>query len=43
MKEHPHQFVKYEYVNIRQKNYPWGENTLFWNPAVNGEGAGHHH
>ncbi|KAK4495111.1 hypothetical protein PRZ48_013438 [Zasmidium cellare] len=29
--------VEYPYMNIRTKNFPWGDGdkTLFWNPKVN--------
>ncbi|RUS21319.1 cytochrome c oxidase, subunit VIa [Endogone sp. FLAS-F59071] len=41
MHEHPRHWVQYEYINMRTKPYPWGENTIFWNPAVNGKPAEH--
>lgn len=25
----------YEYLNIKNKKYPWGQQTLFYNPKVN--------
>ncbi|ORY99077.1 cytochrome c oxidase, subunit VIa [Syncephalastrum racemosum] len=35
VKEHPHEFVNYEYMNWRVKDYFWGKNSLFFNPKVN--------
>jgi hypothetical protein len=25
---------RYEYLNVRRKPYPWGNNSLFYNPKV---------
>ncbi|KAI8099841.1 cytochrome c oxidase, subunit VIa [Halteromyces radiatus] len=34
-KEHPHKFVKYEYINFRVRPFFWGNNSLLFNPKVN--------
>ncbi|KAI8066340.1 cytochrome c oxidase, subunit VIa [Gongronella butleri] len=33
--EHPPQFVNYEYINWRAKQFFWGNEALFYNPKVN--------
>ncbi|TYJ55868.1 hypothetical protein B9479_003391 [Cryptococcus floricola] len=37
---HPEDFSErpvYDYLNIRNKNFPWGRQSAFFNPAVNVE------
>ncbi|OZJ03800.1 hypothetical protein BZG36_03025 [Bifiguratus adelaidae] len=34
--EHHEEPVKYDYLNIRNKPYPWGDKTPFWNDKING-------
>ncbi|OBZ83471.1 Cytochrome c oxidase subunit 6A, mitochondrial [Choanephora cucurbitarum] len=35
MQEHPREWVGYDYLNFRAKNFFWGPNSLFFNPKVN--------
>ncbi|KAI8369382.1 cytochrome c oxidase, subunit VIa [Radiomyces spectabilis] len=32
---HPKEWVKYEYINWRARDFFWGKEALFFNPAVN--------
>jgi len=38
----PQERPQYEYLNIRNKSFPWGDGdkTLFWNDQVNYHGKG---
>ncbi|KAI8880671.1 mitochondrial cytochrome c oxidase subunit VIa [Backusella circina FSU 941] len=33
--EHPREWVKYDYMNFRGRDFFWGKNSLFFNPKVN--------
>ncbi|KAI8067958.1 cytochrome c oxidase, subunit VIa [Gongronella butleri] len=35
LKHHPPQYVNYEYMAWRARPFFWGNNSLFFNPAVN--------
>ncbi|KAG8764991.1 Cytochrome c oxidase subunit 6A, mitochondrial [Serendipita sp. 397] len=32
--EHPHEYIEYPYLNRRPRQFPWGPNSLFFNPHV---------
>ncbi|CAG7847380.1 SubName: Full=Uncharacterized protein {ECO:0000313/EMBL:CCA77914.1} [Serendipita indica DSM 11827] len=32
--EHPHEYIDYPYLNRRPRQFPWGPNSLFFNPHV---------
>ncbi|CAO3586189.1 unnamed protein product [Absidia cylindrospora] len=32
---HPKEWVKYEYINYRAREFFWGNESLFFNPSVN--------
>ncbi|GAB5592070.1 Cytochrome c oxidase subunit 6A [Umbelopsis nana] len=34
-REHPHEWVPYDYLNVRTKDFFWGKESLFFNPKVN--------
>ncbi|KAI9312895.1 cytochrome c oxidase, subunit VIa [Dichotomocladium elegans] len=38
-KHHPHEWVHYPYMNWRVKDFFWGKDSLFFNPAVNHSAA----
>ncbi|KAH8552076.1 cytochrome c oxidase subunit VIa-domain-containing protein [Umbelopsis sp. PMI_123] len=38
-KEHPHEWVGYDYMNTRNKDFFWGKESLFFNPKVNHSAA----
>ncbi|KAI8900823.1 cytochrome c oxidase, subunit VIa [Globomyces pollinis-pini] len=35
LQEHPREFVAYPYMRKRAKQYPWGDDCLFYNPLTN--------
>ncbi|CAO3663826.1 unnamed protein product [Umbelopsis ramanniana] len=36
---HPHEWVGYDYMNTRTKDFFWGKESLFFNPKVNHSAA----
>ncbi|KAF9975929.1 Cytochrome c oxidase subunit 6A, mitochondrial [Actinomortierella ambigua] len=35
MAHHPPEKIKYPYMRLRARAFPWGDDSLFFNPAVN--------
>jgi cytochrome c oxidase subunit 6a len=34
-KHHPKEWTKYPYINLRSRDFFWGKESFFFNPAVN--------